>query len=328
MFAYGWGRNVDSDVANYDYTLNEDGSLTYRCVPNDYFDTQIRQLIIDGFFARMDEADLVGATSQYMLDMAYAAGVDEECHTSFCIRHETKGFTFTFRAEPNVNFDFDEKDEVVAIAHSPFEGEEMSNAYGRGCADYITANREICLAQAEITREEEVAKRRKQFERAVQDHTWVDEYSVRMIKGFKYAVMIPWILFHLGAAWWGLDLFFPEPADFWLLNWQTVKFLSFLLALCVSASIPSYVSNRRIAVVNYLHTENWRKTLLEVGPEHQLLASDKGFLETLDAEDDLNRYWTLRKIILALTINVCSILLAAYLFDTYVWFNSLFERLL
>ena len=313
QYAYGWGYNLEYDVAQYDYTLNEDGSLTYSCRPSHMYHAQVRQLIIDGFLARIAQEHIEGATSQYMLDTAYGAGVDEACHSSFFISHETKGFTFTYRAEPKVHFVFNDNGVVISMAHVPFEDKEMRRSYGRGCADYIRQNPDLCQVQAET-------RQRSAYEAKVQNEEWVDELAVRDIKRLKYFILIPWTLLHLVVASFILVLSYPEPEGFWASSWHKAKYYVFILGIYASAHIPYYVANYRITVANCRYTEKKRDELLRALDEPlQVVAVNKNPFESSGTHSDSTNYWTRWKILLALTINVVGIILAAYLFETYVW---------
>jgi hypothetical protein len=313
QYAYGWGYNIEYDVAQYDYVLNEDGSLTYSCRPSHHYHDQVRQLIIDGFLARIAQENIEGATSQYMLDMAYAAGVDEACHSSFCIRHETKGFIFTYRADPKVHFVFNDNGEVISMAYVHFEDKEMRKSYGTGCADYIRQNRDLCQEQAET-------RQRIAYKAQVQSEEWVDELSVRNIKRLKYVVFIPWVLLHLVAASLVLVLSYPEPEGFWPSSWHKAKYYAFILGIYLSALIPFYVANHRITVANCRYTEKKRDELLQaLDVPLQVVAINKNTPEPSGTQTDSTKYWTLWRVFLALAINVGGIILAAYLFETYVW---------
>jgi hypothetical protein len=313
QYAYGWGHNIDYDVAQYDYVLNEDGSLTYSCRPSHNYHAQVRQLIIDGFLARIAQEYIEGATSQYMLDTAYGAGVDEACHTSFFIRHETKGFTFTYRAEPKVHFVFNDNGEVISRAYVPFEDKEMRKSYGRGCADYIRQNPDLCQEQAQT-------RQRITYEAKVQSEEWVDERAVRNIKHLKYFIFIPWILLHVVAASYLLVSSYPEPEGFWASSWHKAKYYVLILGIYFSAYIPGYVANYRITGANCRYTEKKRDELLQaLDVPLQVVAVNKNPPEPSGTQIDSPKYWTLWRIFLALAINLVGILLAAYLFETYVW---------
>jgi hypothetical protein len=323
-YAYGWGYNIEYDVAQYDYILNEDGSLTYSCRPSHIYHAQVRQLIIDGFLARIAQEYIEGATSQYMLDTAYGAGVDEACHSSFFIRHETKGFTFTYRAEPKVHFVFNDNGEVTSMAYVPFEDKEMRKSYGRGCADYIRQNPDLCQEQAETRRslcqEQAETRQRIAYEAKVQSEEWVDERAVRNIKRLKYFILIPWILLHVVAASYLLVLSYPEPEGFWASSWHKAKYYVFILGIYVSAHIPYYVANHRITVANCRYSEKKRDELLQpLDVPLQVVAVNKNPPEPSGTYTDSTKYWTLWRIFLALVINVGGMLLAVYLFETYVW---------
>ncbi|MFT5211878.1 MAG: hypothetical protein ACI9CE_003619 [Flavobacterium sp.] len=319
-YAYGWGYNIDFDVATYSYALNENGSLTYSCNPNYGYDSRIRDLIIQGFLARLKEVGMVDATSQYMLDMAYNAGADGNCHDSFSIRHETKEFLFFFTAYPKVHFVFNDAREVTFMAYLPFQDAAMKQAYGRGCRDYIKLNTEECHALAERHQKKALlAKTAKK----IRKQYWVNEDAIKYLTRLKYIIYVPWVAIYFMAL---AGVVFTLPYDvsegWWPEAWRAIQKIFFFTITYFAMTIPSNVINSWIKDANYDFTLKKQEELLAINAEGKHVDFDH--LDVLSPTQLDERINTILKnegmLVLVRDIAIVSggIAIAAYIFAEYV----------
>ena len=318
-FAHGWGYNIEYDVAQYDYILNEDGSLTYSCRPSHMYHAQVRQLIIDGFLARIAQEYLEGATSQYMLDTAYGAGVDEACHSSFFIRHETKGFTFTYRAEPKVHFVFNDNGEVISMAYVPFEDKEMRKSYGRGCADYIKLNSEACHALAEQHQKEALLAKTAE---KIREQYWVHEDAIKYFTRLKYIIYVPWTaIYFMGLAGVVSTLSSDVSQGWWPEAWRAIQTIFFFIITYFVMTIPSNVINSWIKDANNDLTLKKQEELLAVNAEGKYVDFEHlDELSPMPLDEGINTKKENKTLVLVRDIAIVfgGLEIAVYIYDEYV----------
>ena len=168
--SYEYGYNIDVDVADYYFDLNEDGSLNWRCGPTGaYNDEPYRTWVCDGFFAKMLEMGHNGATSKYMLDNAYNAGSDINCHNGFYIPHISKGFRFILNVKnANISFYYNEDGNITFRRNSIFSDKRLMDKFDAGVYAYIAANnkkvRDIIQEQKQEQTQREIAQRKYEMQ--------------------------------------------------------------------------------------------------------------------------------------------------------------------
>ena len=318
-FAHGWGYNIEYDVAQYEYVLKEDGGLTYICRPSHNYHAEVRQLIIDGFFARIAQENITGATLQYMLDMAYAAGVDEACHSSFFISHETKGFTFTYRAEPKVHFVFNDNGEVISMAYVPFEDNEMRKSYGRGCADYIKLNSEACHALAEQHQKEALLAKTAE---KIREQYWVHEDAIKYFTRLKYIIYVPWTaIYFMALAGVVSTLSSDVSQGWWPGAWRAIQTIFFFIITYFVMTIPSNVINSWIKDANNDLTLKKQEELLAINAEGKYVDFEHlDELSPMSLDEGINAKKENKTLVLVRDIAIVfgGLEIAFYIYDEYV----------
>jgi len=318
-YAYGWGYNIDFEVATYRYVLNEDGSLTYSCKPDYGYDSRIGDLISQGFLARLKDVGIVGATSQYMLDMAYNAGADGNCHDSFSIRHETKEFVFFFTAYPKVHFVFNDAGDVISMIYPPFQDAAMKEAYGRGCADYIKLNTEACHAIAKQHQKEALLAKTAE---KIREQYWVHEDAIKYFTRLKYVIYVPWTaIYFMALAGVVSTLSYDVSEGWWPETWRAIQKIFFFIITYFAMTMPSNVINSWIKDANNDLTLKKQEELLAINAEGKYVDFDHlDELSPMPLDEEINAKKENKTLVLVRDIAIVfgGLEIAVYIYDEYV----------
>ncbi|MBA6222753.1 MULTISPECIES: hypothetical protein [unclassified Colwellia] len=318
-YAYGWGYNIDFEVATYRYVLNEDGSLTYSCKPDYGYDSRIRDLIIQGFLARLKDVGIIGATSQYMLDMAYNAGADGNCHDSFSIRHESKEFVFFFTAYPKVHFVFNDAGDVISMIYPPFQDADMKAAYGRGCADYIKLNAEACHALAEQHQKEALLAKTAE---KIREQYWVHEDAIKYFTRLKYVIYVPWTaIYFMALAGVVSTLSYDVSQGWWPEAWRAIQKIFFFIITYFAMTMPSNIINSWIKDANNDLTLKKQEALLAINAEGKYVDFDHlDELFPMPLDEEINAKKENKTLVLVRDIAIIfgGLEIAVYIYDEYV----------
>jgi hypothetical protein len=161
-----WGYNIDKDIADYKFVLNEDGSLSWDCRPKGAYgeDEVVRKIIRGGFFRRMSESikQMPPDAYQHLMQNARNAGA-QGLLQSFYISFEYKGFTFHRHLNPGVSFNLDHNGMLTYTRHEIFSDKKLMREYDEGVTEYIQRNKEKHVNEILRSREAQQQAERKDF---------------------------------------------------------------------------------------------------------------------------------------------------------------------
>jgi hypothetical protein len=204
-----WGYSIDTDVADYDFMLSEDGQLSWNCRPKGVFaqDLVASKLIKNGFLRRMRET--IGKNPppgvvKHISQLAYNAGATGLI-SDFHIPYEHKGFRFRLDLSPRVQFDLDENNSLVWKRVNIFQNKEIMLQYDKGLSQYANSQAELLTSRIIEARKQEEAQ--KDIERKeARKHDLLGNTLVFYM--FFSCFLLPWYLteafFH--PYYWGTSV--------------------------------------------------------------------------------------------------------------------------
>jgi hypothetical protein len=140
--AYDQGYNINTEIADFHYYLEEDGGRSFETFASIITSDTYALLLEKGFEDRMKSIPYDRATEEYLAEQAYLAGNHPEYHKSFQIEHLSNGILYTLVRNPQLTFKPMKKNGVYKadVINKPFENLILFMSYYQGVWDYMYEN--------------------------------------------------------------------------------------------------------------------------------------------------------------------------------------------